>query len=371
MASDIPNSCAKFITKLDELTVASDSKDMVKVLNVAKALANTSLLVVCNKTEKELLTEKQNAIRSASNQVDSLMVRARKFLDINLSDNEILSQNEHITEAAQVVKDKIEGTIADVQNNQTKLEYFSGALDSLRSWFFCFVGGQDYCNSKNTTTTICTTTTSTTKNIETTTTPSTKPKLTELATLTDSAAKIKRNSEVTIIKAQSRKVTLKSVKATLFQLQGVLFLGSGNISESTSRVGFTPSTQLAPLGAMRLENNSDCNDSCQKLINCFNTIAISISNENEKEALAIAQDLKLDISNLNCTPEDKLLISKHISDATDTASEREESLSSVVREEVSKLISTLGSILAANEDLIKLGKSLTEDYLFNSVFFSA
>ena len=50
-------------------------------------------------------------------------------------------------------------------------------------------------------------------------------------------------------------------------------------------------------------------------------------------------------------------MSEHISDATNAASKIGDTLSSEINEEVSKLISALGSILAANEDLVELGKS--------------
>ena len=329
---------------------------MMKVFTVAEALANTSLLVVCNKTEKIILTEKQNAIRNVTNKVDLLMARAQTFLGINMSTDEILSVNENITDAAQVVKDKIEATLDNVQKNQTNLQKFSGALHSLRSWFFCFVGSQDNCNSENTTT-VCKTTTASTDNIETSTTPSTKPNLTELKSLIDSAAKTKGISKENILKAQSRKGDLKIIKAALYQLQSDFLLSSKKLSQSGSQRGFTLSTQLATLTALPLDNNSDCTDSCEKLIICFSNISNLIKNDEEKLALALAEDLEPDISHPNCTLKDKQQISKHISDATDAASKIGDTLSSEINEEVSKLISALGSILAANEDLVELGKS--------------
>ena len=117
--------------------------------------------------------------------------------------------------------------------------------------------------------------------------------------------------------------------------------------------------------------DSDCNESCDNLIACFNDIATKLSNNKEKEASAIAQDLKPNMTDLNCTTKQKQQISQHISSATKTASKLGESLSSVVRETVSELISTLGTVLAANEDLIKLGKLLLLPfYLLSFLFFS-
>ena len=109
---------------------------------------------------------------------------------------------------------------------------------------------------------------------------------------------------------------------------------------------------------MERKRNTDinCNESCDNLIKCFKDIVIKLSNNKEKEALNIAQELKPNMTDLNCTQTQKQQISNHISSATKTASKLGESLSSVVREAVSELISTLGSVLAANEDLIKLSK---------------
>ena len=369
-ASDISRSCSKMIAKIDELKIASDNEDIVKVLNVAKALAITLSSVVCNKTEKDILTTKQHEISKVSNQVDSLISQAQQFLEINLSNDEKLIQSENTKEAVKVVKNRTEVTIAVVQKEQTKLESFSGALDSLRSWFFCFVGGQDYCNSKNTT--LVTTSISPTESIEMkTTTPTTIKNLTELKTVTDSAAKIKSNAEATIFQAQAKTVTLKTLKATLFQLQSLLFLGSGNIPESRSLTVLTLATQFAPSGAVTFENGDQpkqekhaslfrsgkaCDDSCDSLITCFHDIETLINSDKEEEALVMAKDLKPDISALSCTQDQKKSISQHISKATETASKIGKTLSSVVKESVSELISALGSVLAANEDLIKLSK---------------
>ena len=99
-----------------------------------------------------------------------------------------------------------------------------------------------------------------------------------------------------------------------------------------------------------------CDDSCDSLITCFHDIETLINSDKEEEALVMAKDLKPDISALSCTQDQKKSISQHISKATETASKIGKTLSSVVKESVSELISALGSVLAANEDLIKLSK---------------
>ena len=122
--------------------------------------------------------------------------------------------------------------------------------------------------------------------------------------------------------------------------------------------GGCPSPRSTGKIERRRNLDNDCNKSCSNLIECFEEIAFKLSNNKEKEALYIAQNLKPNMTDLNCTQPQIQQISNHISSATKTASKLGESLSSVVREAVSELISTLGIVLAANEDLIKLSKLL-------------
>ena len=81
-ASDVPTSCAEFISKIDDLTTAANNRDMTEILAVATALASTSASVTCTVQEKTTLVAKEADINAVVIIVNAMILEGQQLLGI-------------------------------------------------------------------------------------------------------------------------------------------------------------------------------------------------------------------------------------------------------------------------------------------------
>ena len=373
-ASDIPQSCTSFISKIDDLKTASDKENMKEVLTIATALVNTPSSVSCSASEKAKLRAKVNKIDAVTQKVSYVIKQAEQFLKVDFATktvNEKLEDNNIKIEALKALKTKTDSDIADgIESSQ----YVSTAFDSLQSWFFCFFSGhseEDHCNPSTDVTTSPegTTNTDTTPKEQTTTTSTVETSvidnnLDKIQTEITGASAVKIDVELGIAEAENKTNVMKNFKATIFTLNNIFFnLISRNIQSSTTlaiaaHLSSTHATEIVGEGERSFEDvNNPFRISCEELLTSFKNITMLLEN-NPIQALAMANDLKKQFTsyNVNCTPNQTDLMRREMFLADNRASEIVKEETTKVKAWSEKLTSAFNSIIEANDDLINLGK---------------